>query len=88
MLATCPENKYRDGKKAVDLARKACELRGWKDANDIENLAVAHAESGDFSEAIKYEQKALEDAEYKKNNGEQGARLLALFKQKTPYRDE
>ncbi len=88
LLATCPENKYRDGKKAVELARKACELRQWKDANDIENLAVAHAELGDFSSAIKYVQKALEDTEYKKNNGAQGAKLLALFKQKKPYRDE
>jgi hypothetical protein len=30
--ATCPEEKYRDGKKAVELAQKAIKLAG-KDAN-------------------------------------------------------
>jgi tetratricopeptide (TPR) repeat protein len=33
VLATCPKDELRDGKRAVELATKACELSGWKDAN-------------------------------------------------------
>jgi len=33
LWATCPDEKYRDGKKAVDSATRACELTDWKDAN-------------------------------------------------------
>ena len=32
ILATCPDPKHRDGKKAVELATKACELTEWKNA--------------------------------------------------------
>ena len=32
-LATCPEEQVRDGKKAVEHARRACELSEWKDWN-------------------------------------------------------
>lgn len=49
LLATCPEAKYRDGKKAVELAQRAVKLAGksadWR--NDVA-LAAAYAESGDF----------------------------------------
>src|SRR5262245_47540364 len=38
VLATCPDASLRDGKRAVQLATKACELADWEDANDLENL--------------------------------------------------
>jgi tetratricopeptide (TPR) repeat protein len=43
LLATCPEQRIRDAKKALQLATKACELTQWKDAYYFDTLAAAYA---------------------------------------------
>lgn len=51
LLATCPEEMYRDGKRAVQLATKACEMVDWRSGCQWDTLAAAYAEAGQFDEA-------------------------------------
>lgn len=48
-----------NGKEAVKLATRACELTGWKNWGCTAGLASAFAEAGDFDSAIKYEREAI-----------------------------
>ena len=51
LLATAPEDKLRDGKRAVTLATQACELTDYKEDYILSTLAAAYAETGDFDNA-------------------------------------
>lgn len=61
LLAMCPETTIRDGRLAIKYAKKACEQTEFKDAVHLGVLAAAHAEAGEWDEAI--------------NQGEKSARL-------------
>jgi tetratricopeptide (TPR) repeat protein len=86
--ATCPDPKFRDRSKALDFAKRACELDGSKNAFYLGTLAAAYADNGDFENAVKSQRKALEDQYYQKECGEEGIRMLKLYEQKQPYREE
>src|SRR5262249_27424309 len=59
LLATSRDNRIRNGRRAVALARRACELDQWKNAFSIDTLAAASASAGNFSEAVKYQELAI-----------------------------
>jgi tetratricopeptide (TPR) repeat protein len=59
LLATCPDSSVRNGRLAVADAKKACELHIWDYASEIDTLAAACAEAGDFDSAARYEERAI-----------------------------
>jgi tetratricopeptide (TPR) repeat protein len=88
VLATCPDAKVRDGKRAVVAATTACKLNDWKKADDLDTLAAAYAEEGDFANAVKWEEKALEDKDFARQNANGAPRRLQLYKDHKPCRVE
>jgi tetratricopeptide (TPR) repeat protein len=57
-FATNPDPALRNGKYAVRLATRACEMSGFKSISFVETLAAAYAEDSRFDEAISTEQLA------------------------------
>jgi len=84
LLATCPDENYRNGKRAIELATKACEMTGWKDGGMIDTLAAACAEAGDFANAVKWQTKACEFAP--ETRQEDCRARLALYQAGMPFR--
>jgi tetratricopeptide (TPR) repeat protein len=83
--STCPDLQYRDGKKAVETATKACELSLPRDAYLVDTLAAAYAETGDFEAAVKKQNEAIGLLTDEKKLADFYTRL-ELYQQKKPYR--
>jgi tetratricopeptide (TPR) repeat protein len=85
VLATSTDDKLRDGKRAIELATKACELSDYKAAHILSTLASAYAESGDWENAIKWSTKAVELG--KETEIEQLKQELKSYEEKKPWRE-
>jgi len=88
LFSACPDSKYRDGMKAVELAKKAVELT--EASFTLRSLAAAYAEVGRFQDAIKTQESAI-----KKLNEENNAKdlaeaeeQLASYKTRNPWREK
>jgi tetratricopeptide (TPR) repeat protein len=87
VLATCPEDRIRDGKRAVELAKRACELCSGELATCIETLAAAYAEAGEFEAASNTQRKAIGMLSTKDPLMETYRSRLALYVRHKPYRE-
>jgi Flp pilus assembly protein TadD len=87
LLAVCPDANLRNGERAVEYAKRACVLSGWKAPAILGTLAAAYAEAGDFDNAIKWETKYLE-SNPSAVDSERHRQRLSLYEQKKPYHEE
>ena len=86
LRATCPDGKVRDGKKAVADATHACRLSSWRDGNHLTALAAAYAESGEFTEAVKFARLSMEFPAGGPDWTDRARNRLKLYEGKQPYR--
>ena len=63
VLCTSPDDKLRNGRRAIELATEACKLTEYKVPHILSTLAAACAETGDFDNAVKWITKGLELAD-------------------------
>jgi len=89
LLATSPETNIRDGRRAVELSERACELTEFKQTMFVGTLAAAYAEAGQFDEAIRTAQKAcaLASASGEQNLLKRNQELLELYRMYLPYHE-
>lgn len=62
LMATCPDEGFRNVELAIEAAQKAIELDGDSDYRYLETLAAAQASAGEFEVAIKTQTRAMEEA--------------------------
>lgn len=87
-LATCPDAAYRNGAEAVEHAKSACELTRWENAAELDTLAAAHAEAGDFDQAVKFVTQAISKMEPNALFRAEVEGHLALFQRKEACREQ
>jgi serine/threonine-protein kinase len=88
LLSTCPDDKVRDGKRAVEYATKACNVISWQDPECLDALAAASAEMGQFEEAVRYQTRAVEAPGLPDALRTAFKKRLELYQQKKPFRDQ
>jgi len=87
LLATSPDDAIRDGKRAIELARKACEETSWKQPHIISTLAAGYAEAGDFAEARRYSRQAVDADDSPPEIKKQLEGELANYVAEKPWRE-
>ena len=88
LLATAPDARLRDGRRAVTLAEKAVSL--GDDAGSRDTLAAAFAEAGRFPDAVSTQERAVAMARTEGKSADVIADLedrLRLYSQNRPYRE-
>ena len=83
LLATCPEAKFRNGRRAVQLGERANDL---SDDEYLADLAAAYAEVGDFKNAVKTQKRAIKKCQEPEEKPKLEKRLK-LFESERPHRD-
>lgn len=86
LLATAGVPGFRDGRRAVEVARRANTLGNWTNAAHLDTLAAAYAEAGDFAEAVRWQEKALADPAFAKGENQDAQARLALYRARKAYR--
>jgi tetratricopeptide (TPR) repeat protein len=59
LLATAEDASVRNGRRATELALKACDLSACQEAYLFDTLAAAYARAGNFDKAIEWQERAM-----------------------------
>lgn len=92
LLATCSDAAFRDGERAIELARSVYQLTGGGNATVgsvtvLDTLALAYAEAGQYEEATAAARSSL-DAAIREGAPTEGIRgRLRLYEAGIPYHD-
>lgn len=87
LLATCPDAEVRDGSRALRLAMDIVYTEGRNAPNDLDNLAAAFAEVGDFRSAWETQEDALEQLPANHPSAAAMREHLAAYRQRRPWRE-
>jgi hypothetical protein len=84
-----PDANVRNGVEAVALAERANELVGGSEAFVLDTLAMAYAEAGRLTDAVRAAQQAIDLAAKAGANDDVAAvqQRLQLYKSGQPYRE-
>jgi tetratricopeptide (TPR) repeat protein len=89
ILATSKNDKYRNGKRALELAEKAVLFH--RNADSLDTLAAAYAEAGKFKEAIETQEEALDllknQGPFRQKDLAPYDRHLQAYKSNKPWRE-
>ena len=88
ILASCENERYRNGREAVEMAEKLCKTTRYDQPLALDVLAAAYAEVGEFDQAVTSAKKTLELA-LKQGHNEIVLPLkkrLQLYQKGLPYR--
>jgi tetratricopeptide (TPR) repeat protein len=85
LLATCPQDDLRNGRRAYELAKLNCEATNLVEPVYLDTLAAAYAELQDFPHAIEFQSRALSLASSPEK--EDYRPRLELYRQRRPYRE-
>ncbi len=83
--ATCPTDGHRKADLALEYARRACSEAVEPSIENLKTLAAAHAENGDFEEAIRVTEEALAKTEAR-HLVNPLTTMLEAFKEEKPLR--
>ena len=86
-LCTAPDEKARDGKRAVEAATKACELTEYKNGGYLDTLAAAYAEVG-LRRGGRVAGEGAKAGDIPIKDMAAARKRLDLFKAKKPYRGD
>jgi tetratricopeptide (TPR) repeat protein len=86
LLATCPDDRFRDEENAVIGAEKALDLAFGDRHLCLDTLAAAHANAGDFDKAVALAQQAVEEAPRGVQSFYQTR--LKMYHQRQPFRTQ
>jgi tetratricopeptide (TPR) repeat protein len=86
LMATCPDERYRDPSLALRAAQRALELDGTADYRYLDTLAAAQANAQQYPAAVRSMEQALQAAPPDARPELQ--QRLALYNAQQPFRDQ
>ena len=90
--ATCPDPRYRDGKKALGNAKQAYQLSQGNAWDYLDTFAAVYAENGDFQKAREWQEKAIamcaKDKDASEKDKQECRSHLAFYQRGKPYHEE